>query len=170
MSSHHHRERSVLVDAALGALAGAAATWVMGKTTTYLYEHEDRAAREAEDAARGGKTAYGVAAEKLGRALGRKLTEEQRKSGGSALHWGLGMGAGALYGALRPRIPRLDAGQGTAFGTAFFLAVDEGANPGLGLTPGPGAFRWQAHARGLAGHLVFGVVADSVLDAADRLL
>lgn len=170
MSRHHHRERSVLADAALGALAGAAATWVMGKTTTYLYEHEDRAAREAEDEARGGQTAYGVAAEKLGRALGQELTDEKRKSVGTALHWGLGMGAGALYGALRPRVPRIDAGQGTAFGTAFFLAVDEGANTALRLTPGPGAFPWQAHARGLTGHLVFGVVADTVLDAADRLL
>ena len=31
--------------------------------------------------------------------------------------------------------------------------VDEGLNPALGLTPGPDRFPWQAHARGLAGHM-----------------
>lgn len=36
----------MLADLARGALAGAAATWVMGRVTGYLYEHEDRQARE----------------------------------------------------------------------------------------------------------------------------
>jgi hypothetical protein len=41
--------------------------------------------------------------------------------------------------------------------------MDETATPALGLTPGPRAFPWQAHARGLAGHLVFGSVANATL-------
>ncbi len=41
-----------------GAIAGAVATFVMGKVTSYLYEHEDRDARRQEDEARGGRTAY----------------------------------------------------------------------------------------------------------------
>ncbi|MGH7446682.1 MAG: hypothetical protein ACREK1_12185 [Longimicrobiales bacterium] len=52
----------LLTDIALGAAAGLAATWVMGHVTSYMYEHEDSAAREREDAAREGRTAYGVAA------------------------------------------------------------------------------------------------------------
>jgi hypothetical protein len=55
--------------------------------------------------------------------------------------------------------------RGVAFGTAFWLMMDEGAVYALGLTPGPTAFPWQTHARGLAGHLTFGAVADATLGA-----
>lgn len=160
---------SLVGDLARGALAGAAATWVMGQLTTYLYEHEAREAREAEDSAREGKTAYGAAAEKVAGLAGRELSDEQRKQAGSALHWLLGAGAGAVYGALRHRVPGADLGNGLLFGTAFWAVVDEGANTVFGLTPPPQAFPWQTHARGLAGHLVFGLAADTALRALDRV-
>ncbi len=159
----------LLADLALGAAAGVAATWVMGQATTYLYEHEDPLAREREDSARGGKTAYGVAAEKVAGAMGRPLSDQQRAKLGAGIHWALGAGAGAAYAALRRRVPYMDAGQGLAFGATFFALMDEGANTALHLTPPPSAFPWQAHARGLAAHLVFGLVTDTVLDVADRL-
>ncbi|HVH11643.1 MAG TPA: hypothetical protein VM759_01255, partial [Longimicrobium sp.] len=69
--------------------------------------------------------------------------------------------------AMRRRVPGADAAAGLAFGTFFFLAMDETANPLLGVTPGPRAFPWQAHARGLAGHAVFGAVTDAVLSLTD---
>ena len=163
------RERNVAADIALGAFAGLTATWVMGKATSYLYEHEDAVARKREDDARGGKTAYAIAAQKTASLMHRQLSEDQEKKYGSAIHWGLGVGAGAAYGALRRRMHFLSAGQGVAFGVAFWLLIDEGANTALQLTAAPSAFPWQAHARGLAGHLVFGVVADTVLDLADMV-
>ena len=49
-------------DLVKGAIAGAVATFVMGKVTTVMYQREDRSARRREDEARSGKTAYGVAA------------------------------------------------------------------------------------------------------------
>ncbi|MBX6365140.1 MAG: DUF1440 domain-containing protein [Gemmatimonadetes bacterium] len=164
-----NRRSTLAADVALGALAGAAATFLMDRATTVLYEREDDAAKRREDAARGGETAFASAARKVASAFGVELTDAQRKTAGSALHWAIGVGAGAAYGALRRRVPGADAGQGTAFGTALFLLVDEAATTALGLTPPPSAFPWQAHARGLAGHLVYGVVADTLLDAADRL-
>lgn len=157
-------EGSVLTDLVLGALAGAAATWVMGQATSYLYDKEPEQARNAEDEARGGKTAYGVAAEKAAGAVGQELSDDERKRAGSAIHWALGAGAGGVYGALR-RGGGL--GSGLLFGTAFWLLVDEAGNAALGLTPGPGQFPWQTHARGLAGHLVFGAAAEAVLALAD---
>lgn len=163
------RGQTLAADVALGALAGAAATLAMDRATTVLYDYEDDEAKRREDAARGGDSAYAAAAKKLADALGVELTDEQTRTAGNALHWALGVGAGAAYGALRRRVPGLDAGQGAAFGTAFFLLVDEGATTALGLAPPPTAFPWQAHARGLAGHLVYGLVAETVLDAADRL-
>jgi len=161
--------RSALRDVALGALAGAAGTWVMGRATTYMYEHEDETARREEEAARNGKTSYVIAAEKSAALLGKDLDEAQSARLGSAIHWALGIGAGALYGFLKHRVPGVDSGQGTAFASAFWLVMDEGANAALGLTPPPQEFPWQAHARGLGGHLVFGLVTDKALTLADRL-
>jgi hypothetical protein len=158
------RGSSILTDLVDGAIAGAVATWVMGKVTTFLYDRENPAARQREESARGGRTAYGAAAERLAGLAGVALSDEQRRRHGTRIHWALGAGAGALYGVLRDRLPDRALARGLTFGTAFWLVVDEGANPVLGLTPGPMAFPWQAHARGLAGHLVFGAVADTTLD------
>lgn len=159
----------VLADLAKGALAGIAATWAMGPVTSFLYEHESDEARKAEDEARGNKTAYGIAAEKAAGAVGMDLSVEQRQKTGVAIHWALGAGAGATYGMLRNRLPGADAGAGLLFGIAFWLMLDEGANYALRLTPGPTAFPWQTHARGLAGHLVFGVAAHTTLKALDAV-
>jgi len=160
-----------LTDLALGALAGAAATWVMGKATTYLYEHEDQQARQREDQARGGSTAYETAAKKAASLAGRELSDEETKKLGSAIHWAIGIGAGAAYGLLRRRLAGRGLGRdlalGALFGTAVWLLLDEAGNTALGLTPGPRAFPWQTHARGLAGHLVLGLTTEGLMQAAD---
>ena len=63
----------------------------------------------------------------------------------------MGHGAQKLFGSF--------GGHGPAGTGGFFES--------LGLTPGPRAFPWQAHARGLAGHLVLGLATEGVLQAAD---
>lgn len=69
------------------------------------------------------------------------------------------------YGVLRPRAAAARVGRGLAYGAAFSLVVDEGVAPLLGFAPGPAAFPWQTtHARGFIGQLVFGLVADAVLE------
>lgn len=165
-------DRNLCTDLALGALAGAAATWIMGKTTSYLYEKENQQARQREDQARGDKTAYEAAAEKTARFAYLRLSEEERKKLGSAIHWAVGIGSGALYAALRRQLagggPGRELAAGALFGSAVWLLLDEIGNVALGLTPGPRAFPWQAHARGLAGHLVLGMATEGVLQAADR--
>jgi uncharacterized membrane protein YagU involved in acid resistance len=163
-------ERSVLLDVVAGAVAGVVATFVMGKVTSFLHEREDPQARREEDEAREGKTAYVLAVEKAAALVGRELNDQQSERIGSGLHWGLGIGAGAAYGVLRHKMPASRWGSGVAFGTAFWALIDEGANTALGLTPPPREFPWQAHARGFAGHLAFGVAADAALRLTDRLL
>jgi hypothetical protein len=150
----------VLLD---GAVAGVAATWLMGKVTSFLYERENQRAREREERARHGTTSYGVAAEQMAKLVGETLSDEQRKSYGETIHWALGAGAGAAYALLRNRVPEASAVGGLLFGTAFFLLMDEGLVYALGLTPGPSNFPWQAHARGLAGHLAYGAAAEGAL-------
>lgn len=160
-------DRVVPRDLILGALAGALATWVMERATTYLYEKQDRQALEREQQV-SEKPAYEVAAERVAGLLGLSPGEAGLRRAGQAMHWGLGIGAGALYGALRRRVAGADAAQGLAFGLAFFLLVDELANTALGLAKPPQAYPWQTHARGLAGHLVYGLVAETSLDLLDR--
>ena len=152
-----------------GAIAGAAATWAMGQVTTWMYERESEGVRQRESQARGGRSAHEVAAERAASSAGVSLSERQRGRAGSAIHWATGIAAGALYGLLRKRWAPAAAGNGLAFGTAFFLVVDELLNPLLGFTPGPQAFPWQAHARGLGGHLTFGVTSELVLEGLERV-
>jgi hypothetical protein len=156
-------------DLVKGAIAGAVATFVMGKVTTVMYQREDRSARRREDEARSGKTAYGVAAEKGARLLGKSLNQERDAKTGEAIHWALGIGAGAAYAVLRRRFNAVGRAAGFGFGTAFWALIDEALVPALGLTPGPRAFPWQTHARGLAGHLTFGAVTDRTLRLLDAV-
>jgi uncharacterized membrane protein YagU involved in acid resistance len=153
-----HTRRNLTTDLLIGVAAGAAATWLMDKVTTVLYERENPFAKHREDSARGGKTAYETASEKW---FGNKKY-------GSAIHWALGISAGAAYGILRNRAPRLGIGSGLLYGALFFATMDEGVNTALKLTPPPKAFPWQTHARGLAGHLLLGALLEAPFDALDR--
>lgn len=160
---------SIARDALVGAAAGLAGTWLMDQVTTYLYERESDRAREDEDRARGGRTAYGIAAERIAEAVGNPLSDEQRTRAGTMVHWTLGATAGALYAILRGRLPGADLAGGLAFGTAFWLVMDEGANTLLGLTPPPQAFPLETHARGMAGHLVLGAATETILRGVDAV-
>lgn len=165
----HHNHR-IATDVVKGALAGAAATWLMGQVTTWMYDHEDRQAREREDRARGGVSAYARAAEKGAALIDVQLSEQTRARVGSGIHWATGIAAGVTYALLRRQRRGVAAVKGLPFGAAFFLTVDELMNPLLGFTPGPRAFPWQAHARGLGGHLAFGLTSELVLEGLDRVV
>jgi hypothetical protein len=141
----------------------------MDQVTTVLYEAQPRKVRKRENSARGGKSAYEIAAEKGAQLAGRKISAEERKALSAAIHWTLGVSAGAMYGVLRNRQPVLGVGSGLAYGAAFWLAMDEAALTALGLTAPPQDFPWQTHARGLAGHLILGAVIESPFDVIDLL-
>lgn len=156
-------------DVLKGAIAGAAATWIMNQATTVMYERESEEARDRENQARGGMTAYARASQRIAHAAGVQLTDSQSSAAGTVLHWSTGIGAAIAYAAARRRWPAVARAGGLPFGVGFFLAIDEGLNTALGITPPPGAFPWQAHARGAAGHVVFGLVTHGLLAAMDRL-
>lgn len=141
----------------------------MDRTTTRILEEQSAESRARENAARGGMTAFEIAAERTARLAGHALGDERRKRAGQAMHWALGVAAGAAYGVLRNRVRRAGIGSGLAWGLALFLLVDEGAQALLGLTPPPDRFPWQTHARGLAGHLVLGAALEAPFDAADLI-
>jgi hypothetical protein len=146
-----------------GIAAGVVATWIMNRVTTFMYEHEDKAARQREDAARGEKTAYDIAADRAAGIIGKTLTDRRRAQWGQAIHWSLGIGAVIVYTAIRTQLESPDVRHGLLFGFIFWAVMDETATPLLQLTPGPFAFPWQTHLRGLVGHLVFGAAAELTL-------
>lgn len=58
-------QRSIGRDIVQGAIAGAAATWVMGCVTSYMYEHESPEARRQYEEVTGGKSVPDRSAEKI---------------------------------------------------------------------------------------------------------
>ena len=94
--------------------------------------------------------------------FGHKLTQSEKKIGGTAVHYVLGTGVGGLYGAAAEIAPAVTAGAGLPFGAAFWLVVDEGAVPLLGLSEGPMAYPLSTHAYALSSHFVYGVTREVV--------
>lgn len=154
---------------ARGAVAGAVAWWAMDQTLQAIYNRESAVVRNRERRARGGVPALEVLAERLAALAGHPVSARERSAGGIVLQWVIGIGAGMLYATLREHVPGRGIRRGLVFGAAFSLVVDETLTPVLGLAPGPAAFPWQTHARGFAGHLVFGAAAETTLRVFDRV-
>src|SRR5262245_32820307 len=95
----------VLTDAALGALAGAAATAVLTPLTTYLSRHAPEPARrkEQEVSRRLGAPPPVKVAPKLAGAVGASVPAEQRSLAGGVMHYGFGTFWGAALGAIASR-------------------------------------------------------------------
>lgn len=154
----------LLHKAARGVVIGAAAGQVMGKVTEVFYDKQSDRAREREEEIREAPS-FMVAAKRMVSVVEEEPKEEHVNKLGTVLHTGLGLGMGVLYSLTAERYPKIRAGRGLAFGLGFFLVIDEGMNTAFGWTPRPDKFPWQAHARGLVAHLVYGLVVDAALTA-----
>jgi putative membrane protein len=82
----------------------------------------------------------------------------------------VGASAGAVYGVAAEYEPKVTTLAGIPFGAAFWMVVDEGALPLLGLAKGPNAYPISTHAYALASHLVFGLTAEVVRSTVRRAL
>ena len=147
-----------------GAIAGAVGVWVMDKLTWYMYQNEDPLAYKKEKEAQvEGKYAAHAAASKLARSANVELDDRQLYVAGKTIHYMMGVLPGALYGVYRNRVKGIGAWKGLLYGAGLFVLVDEIVAPLLGIVSGPRAYPWQAHARGLAGHLAMGAATDASL-------
>jgi hypothetical protein len=99
-----------------------------------------------------------------------KLTPSEKKVAGPAVHYSLGTGVGGLYGVVAEMAPKVTAGSGLPFGAVFWLVVDEGAVPLLGLSKGPTAYPLSTHAYALSSHFVYGLTAEVVRRAVRKAL
>jgi uncharacterized membrane protein YagU involved in acid resistance len=98
------------------------------------------------------------------------LTAREKEIAGPVVHYAVGTTAGAVYGLAAEYEPDLTSLAGIPFGAAFWMVVDEGALPLLGLAKGPTAYPISTHAYALASHLVFGLTAEVVRSAVRRAL
>jgi hypothetical protein len=153
--------RRVIEGAAVGAVAGLAASWVMSQFHDRWKALSGEAQNE-DDEPNTVKAADAVAEA----SVGEPVPEEYRKPAGTAVHYGFGAFLGSVYGVAVELRPATGAGFGTAYGAAVSLFADEMAMPALGFTPPAPEVPAPAHLRGFVSHLVFG----AALEGARRLL
>jgi hypothetical protein len=104
------------------------------------------------------------------RVFGHSLTTREKEIAGPVVHYAVGTTAGAVYGVTAEYEPDVTTLAGIPFGAAFWMVVDEGALPLLGLAKGPTAYPISTHAYALASHLVFGLTAEVVRSTVRRAL
>ena len=156
---------NLALDGVKGAVAGAVATFVLDRVDWFLYGLEPEASRrQTWDVRPEHKDPAHVIASRVSETFGGGPIPQGHPAG-LAVHYAIGIAPAALYGAMRGRVPGIDAGRGLGFGFGMFVIEDEVVNPALGFAAPPQRYPWQPHARGLISHLVYGVVADLVLRA-----
>ena len=166
--SDRHLRPSVLKGILVGFVAGLAASWTMDRFQDVWFavsssedankseaEHRQSDAGDAEDPAT--VKAASTVSEKL---FGHRLAPSEKQIAGAAVHYAVGATAGIVYGVASEFLPEVTSGFGLAFGTAFWLVIDEGVVPALGLAKRPAEYPLSIHAYALASHLVFGATAE----------
>ncbi len=88
----------------------------------YMYKNEDpKACKKEKEAQIEGKYVSSVAADKIARAVGAKLSERQEYWAGQTIHYALGIAPSALYAVYRHRVKGLHAGWGLLYGLGLFI-------------------------------------------------
>jgi len=141
----------------LGMIGGYVGTKVMEPVSMKLYEWEPEADRRREDAVRPGPP-YLIAARKTAQLLGLDRGEQQLETLGTiGFHYGLGVGWGMVYPALRGTTGLHPVWAGLLTGATLSLVVDEGLTPVLGFSAPNRAYPLVTHLRGVVAHLAFGL-------------
>ena len=153
---------------ARGGAAGAVGVVAMDVATWALYRRENRLGllREKQLRPYGKDTAHALA-RRVTRAVGSDAGRSEPNGAGIAVHYTLGMAPGALYAQQRQRRPWLRSGRGALYGLGLYLANDLLAARLLGIAGPQGQYPWQAHARGVIGHVVLGMATEATLNAID---
>ena len=148
-----------------GALAGAVGTWLMDLVTTGLLDSQsEESVQREKEASPNGKSSVANLVDRIEEFTGVALEPDQRAMATQAIHYGLGILPGALYGSLRNRLPLLGARRGVVYGVILWALNDEYLNARLGLAGEFGAYPLTTHWRGLVGHIALGVATDTTID------
>jgi hypothetical protein len=121
-----------------------------------------------------GDNATTKVANAVAKASGKDLSPDQKKTGGTIVHYAFGTLMGAAYGVAMElgsrRIRKNPLLSGLGFGAALFAGADEVAVPALRLSQPPSEVPTAKHLYGFASHLVYGTTAAAVCKAARKAL
>ena len=154
---------------ARGAAAGAVGVLAMDVVAWWMYRQERGVdlRREGQARAFGMDPAHALV-RKFTAAVGSDAGSEQPNGAGILVHHSLGMVPAVLYAEQRRTRPWLRRGRGALYGSALFVLNDEIASRLLGIAGPQRDYPWQAHLRGLVGHVVLGLVTEATLNAIEE--
>jgi len=154
----------LLTDLAAGAAAGIVGGMALGGTAQVLYDlasPKDVAREQAIEP----RNPFIVLAQRLEAAAGIEKDERREKLFEQAVMTGVSASTGALYAAAARKWSLGWLAGGVVFGALFWAVEDEGLGPAMGLAGDNTEYPLEAHLRGLAAHVVFGVVTAGLLKA-----
>lgn len=145
-----------------GALAGAAASWLMERfQEQWLLREGDAGETPGNMGALGTEPATMKAADAVAQAVtGAPVPSQRRELAGAAMHYATGAGVGAAYGLLAEVAPGRSFSFGAFYGVAVALGLDEMLVPALGLSRPAREVPPSQHAYNLTSHLVYGLALE----------
>ena len=78
------------------------------------------------------------------------------------VHWGIGAGTGAIYGAVAEFYPQATAKQGAEFGIAMVALSHDSTLPIVGLATKPEPRTTREKTSELVSHIAYGIVTETV--------
>lgn len=153
----------------MGGAAGVAGTWALDRADWFMWRNVDEDARARTNRVRpNGEPPAHVVASKLEQALSLNPTPQQHEITALAVHYGIGIAPAIAYALVRDKLPISGVPRGLLYGLSLFLLQDEILNSVTGLGASPRKYPWQAHARGLVAHLVYGVATELMLELMEK--
>lgn len=151
---------------AVGAFAGIIGGFALAGSAQTIY-NVTSPEKIAEETAIEPRDPFIVLAEKLEKLTGRNLNERQKKIFEQGAATALSATAGVSYALLAPEWKLNWLLGGLVFGAIFWAVEDEGISPLLGLAGKNTKYPLEAHIRGLAAHVIFGIVTAAFVKAAE---
>jgi uncharacterized protein DUF1440 len=153
----------ILRGALAGAIAGVVGAYAMERFQALWAETEKQARpKRIARAAKDEPTTVKAAERVVETVFHTELPDEVKPVAGEAVHYGMGMLSGAIYGAVAEVVPIVPAGNGLVFGAVLWWVADETAVSAIGLAKKPSAYPPSTHAYALSSHLVYGFVTETV--------
>ncbi len=152
-------------DLAVGAIAGIIGGFALAGAAQSLYSLTSRK-KIAEETLIEPKDPFIVLAKKFEKLRGKNLNDRQKKIFEQGAATALSVTAGVSYALLASKWKLSWSMGGAVFGGLFWALGDEGILPVLGLSGDNTKYPLEAHARGLAAHVVFGIVTAAFVEAA----
>ena len=153
----------ILRGALAGAIAGLVGAYAMERFQTLWSETAESARpKQIASAAKDEPTTVKAAERLTETVFHAELPEEIKPAAGEAVHYGMGMLSGAIYGAIAEMLPVARAGNGLLFGAVLWWVADNTAVPAVRLSKRPSAYPPSTHAYALSSHLAYGFVTETV--------